>query len=207
MYAALLAVGCAGGNDERTGKSSVTSEVASDATVVPTTEPSAPPPQPAGCTGQIGGVSYEVTLPDGWHSNEAAEPAPACQLFAPERVETHIGETESDPGLHSNAVVRFAMPYPPGEPPPFSFDERMNTNAISDGVLDSQRTTIDGRPAARFERTTLAGDGYPGGDTQVIWHIDLGTVELAATMHAQDLSYHEAVAGLDAIAHSLRFPA
>ena len=71
--------------------------------------------------------------------------------------------------------------------------------------MNSQRTTIDGRPAARFERTSAPGDGEPGGERYVVWHIDLGTVELDATAMSQRVSYEEAVAALDAIVHSLRF--
>lgn len=182
-------------------------------TVVPgTTTPSTPvgPSEPAPtvreCTGEVGSVSYEVTLPEGWYVNKAQDGLPACWLFGPEPIEASLGPAEGEPDIHSNAAIEFIQPYPPDAIPPGSFDQRMTDIANRADVVDSQRTTIDGLPAARFERMTTPGDGYPGGERYVSWHIDLGTVELDAVTMLQTASYDDTVAALDAIVHNLRFP-
>jgi hypothetical protein len=110
-----------------------------------------------------------------------------------------------DGEISSNAVVRFDTPNIPGEPPPGTFDERMAGMASTAGVQDVQRTTIDGRRAARFERISTPGDGEPGGERYVEWHIDLGTDELMVSAFAGGASYDEAVAAADAMVHSLHF--
>jgi len=189
---------------------STTSDPVTTATTVPATDPTPAPSPTASCGGRIGTVSYEVTLPGGWFTNdewaEGRLSAPACWMFAPEPVEMHLGPGENVDGeISSNAVVRFDTPNIPGEPPPGTFDERMAGMASMAGVQDVQRTTIDGRPAARFERISTPGDGEPGGERYVVWHIDLGTDELMVSAFAGGVSYDEAVAAADAMVHSLRF--
>lgn len=181
-------------------------------TVVPgTTTPSTPvgPSEPGPavqeCTGEVGSVSYQVTLPEGWYVNEAQDGVPACWLFGPEPVEASLGPAEGDPTITSNAAVWFIQAYPPDAIPEGSFDQRMTDIANRADTVDSQRTTIDGLPAARFERMSTPGDGYPGGERYVSWHIDLGSVELDATTMTQAGPYDDTVATLDAIVHSLRF--
>lgn len=170
-------------------------------TTVPTTTAPPPPPEAASgsCTGQAGGTTYEVTLPDGWYANEAWEDVPACRYFAPEPVELRRGETEADPdGVHSNAAVQLALPYE-GSPPPGSFDERVSSDEQAAGVTDTRRTTVDGRPASRIERSSTPGDGEQGGVSYTTWRIDLGADEVWFTA----ISAHDAA--LDAIVGSLRF--
>jgi hypothetical protein len=155
-------------------------------------------------------VSYEVTLPDGWSTNadwsEGWAELPACRLFAPGPVEVHLGPGENPDGdITSNAVVWFGTPNIPGEPPPGTFDERMAAAASRAGVQDVQRTTIDGHPAARFDGISTPGDGQPGGERFVEWHIDLGTDELMVSAFAHRVSYDEAAAAADSMVHSLRF--
>ena len=189
---------------------STTGDPVTTATTVPATDPTPAPSPTASCGGRIGTVSYEVTLPDGWFTNdewaEGRLSAPACRMFAPEPVEMHLGPGENVDGeISSNAVVRFDTPNIPGEPPPGTFDERMAGMASTAGVQDVQRTTIDGRRAARFDRISTPGDGEPGGERYVEWHIDLGTDELMVTAFAGGVSYDEAVAAADVMVHSLHF--
>ena len=185
---------------------SPTTSVVPGTTTPSTTEgPGEPSPATSECSGAVGGVAYEVNLPEGWHVNEAQDGVPACWLFGPQPVEASLAPAEADtPTIHSNAVVWFGQPYPADVVPPGSFDERMTASANALGVVDSQRTTIDGRPAARVESVAM-GDGVPPGERYVMWHIDLGRVELTATMMTQAVTYEEAVAALDAIVQSLRF--
>ena len=185
--------------------SPTTSVVPEATTPSPPVGPSEPGPSVRTCRGEVGGVVYEVTLPDVWYVNEAQDRLPPCWLFAPYPVEARLGPTEGDPDISSNAVISFVQPYPPDAPPPGSFDQRMADIASRADVLDSQRTTIDGRPAARFERIAAPGDGQPGGERYTRWYIDLGAVELWVSTMTPGDSYDEAVAALDLIVTSMRF--
>ena len=187
---------------DRSPSTSVVPETTTPSTPV---GPSGPGPTVRECTGELGGVSYEVSLPEGWYVNAAQDGVPACSLFGPEPVEANLAPAEADtPSVHSNAVVWFSDPYP-SSPPSGTFDERMTLDVNQPNVVDSQRTTIDGRPAVRIEGTTTPGDNHLGGEPYVVWHIDLGSTELWATANAQGVSYEEAVTAVDAIVHSLRF--
>jgi hypothetical protein len=171
-----------------------------------TTSTTAPPPVPTSCTGQVEGtdVTFEITLPAGWHGNEAALGEPACHHFGPEPIDLRPTETEAGVGVASNAVVKLYVSQGPGGLPE-TFDEAVAREAA--GAEASRQITIDGHAAARFERLTGPGDDVPvGGERYVHWMVDLGDVFFDATTTIDDgLTYEETAAAVDQIVESIDF--
>jgi hypothetical protein len=164
---------------------------------VPTTVPAPPPPAPSsGCAGEVGGVGYELTLPDGWYANEPWEEVPACRYLGPEPVQLSRGESESGfDAVVSNAPVWLWSFDILG-----TFEERVASAANRENVVDFRRDTVDGRPAARIEEISTPGDDHLGGERYVGWWIDLGDVALR--LQTDSMAH---AAQLDAIVQSLRF--
>jgi hypothetical protein len=173
-------------------------------TGTPATTEASEPASPT-CTGQVNGTSitFRAALPAGWHANEAALGEPACHHLGPQPIELRPTETESGMGVASNAVVRLYVSMGPGGIPT-TFDEAVDDEAGNSE--SSRRTTVDGHPAARFERLTGPGDDVPvGGDRYVHWKIDLGDVWFdAVTLPERGGSYEESAAAIDQIVGSLR---
>jgi hypothetical protein len=68
------------------------------------------------------------------------------------------------------------------------------------GTVSTQRTTVDGLPAARFDRVDQTT-----GDKYVQWLIDLDGWAIYVSAGVNDtLPYEQSIAGLDAVVQSLR---
>ena len=192
------------------GDTTTTTDAAATVTAPTAAEPLRPPLS-SPCTAQVGesSVTVEVTLPEGWYTNQADLGMPACFGFGPDPVTVRLVETEtSDMVPATDGVVQFRTPYPAGQLPG-PFEQYVTSTEGQDGVVDTQRTTIDGHAAARSERVTTPGDGNPAGNPYVLWQVDLGEIWLEATVDTpQDLpegmTHAQAVAAFDQIMTSLQ---